>query len=48
MLYYIYTLILAFLTVVLGIEFFKEKNWKMKVAIILVLLIFVLRILQIK
>jgi len=48
MLHVIYTLILIYVTFILGIEYLKEKNWKMQVAIGLVLLIFILRILHIK
>lgn len=48
MLYFIYTIILIYVTVILGIEFIKEKKWKTQIAIAVVLLIFVLRILQIK
>jgi len=48
MLYYIYTLILAYVTFVVIIEFLKEKKWKNQLAMAMVLLIFILRILQIK
>lgn len=48
LLYIIYTVILIYLTLVLSIEFYYEKNWKNLIAISFVLLIFVLRILQIK
>ena len=48
MLYWIYTLIITFLAVVLFIEFFKEKKWINQVAMAMVLITFVLRILQIK
>lgn len=48
MLHVIYTLILIYVTFILGIEYFKEKNWKMQMAIGFVLLIFILRILHIK
>jgi len=47
-LYIIYTVILIYLTGVLSIEFFHEKNWKNLIAISMVLLVFILRILQIK
>lgn len=46
--YIIYTLILLFITVILFIQFFKEKNWKNLIAMAMVLLVFVLRIFQIK
>jgi hypothetical protein len=48
MLYYIYTLILAYVTFVVVIEFLKEKKWRNQLAMAMVLLIFILRILQIK
>ncbi len=48
MLYYIYTLILAFVTFVISIEFLNEKKWKNQLAMAMVLLVFVLRLLQIK
>jgi hypothetical protein len=48
MLYYIYTAILAYLAVVITIEFLNEKKWKNQVAMAMVLLVFILRILQIK
>jgi hypothetical protein len=47
-LYVIYTLILIYITAVLAIEFYHEKNWKIIIAMSFVLLVFVLRILQIK
>lgn len=48
MMYYIYTLILAYLTTVVAIEFLNEKKWRNQIAMAMVLLVFVLRILQIK
>ena len=48
MLYAIYTLILAFVTYVITLEFLQEKNWKNKLAMAMVLLVFMLRLLQIK
>ena len=48
MLYYIYTLIIAFVTFVISIEFLNEKKWKNQLAMAMVLLVFVLRLLQIK
>lgn len=48
MLYFIYTIILIYITVVMFIEFFKERDWKKQVAVAIVLIIFVLRIFQIK
>jgi len=47
-LYIIYTLILTFLSSLLIIAFFREKSWKNQLSIAIVLLIFLLRILQIK
>jgi hypothetical protein len=46
--YYIYTLILLYITGITAIEFFKESKWKNQVAMAMVLLVFVLRLLQIK
>jgi hypothetical protein len=46
--YIIYTIILLFITVILVIEFVKEKNWRNLLAISMVLLVFILRLLQIK
>ena len=48
MLYILYTLIIAYVTVILGMEFIHEKKWKMQLAIALVLLILALRVFQIK
>lgn len=48
MLYYIYTIILAYVTFIIVIEFLKEKKWKQQMAMAMVLLVFVLRLLQIK
>jgi hypothetical protein len=48
MMYYIYTIILVYITWVIVIEFFKETKWKNQLAIAMVLLVFVLRLLQIK
>jgi hypothetical protein len=48
MMYFIYTLILLFITGITVIEFFKESKWKNKLAMAMVLLVFVLRLLQIK
>jgi len=46
--YYIYTLILAYLATVVTIEFLNEKKWRNQLAMAMVLLVFVLRLLQIK
>jgi hypothetical protein len=48
MLYTIYSLILAFVTFVISLEFLNEKKWKNQLAMAMVLLVFVLRLLQIK
>jgi hypothetical protein len=48
MLYYIYTAILAYVTFVIIIEFLKERKWRNQVAMAMVLLVFILRLLQIK
>jgi|GEM_PF-1328920 len=48
LLYIIYTVILIYITTVLSIEFYHEKKWKNLLSISMVLLIFILRILQIK
>ncbi|MBN2226157.1 MAG: hypothetical protein JW763_02215 [candidate division Zixibacteria bacterium] len=48
MLYWIYVLITVFLTVLIVMELFTEKNWKQQIALAMLLLPFVLRILQIK
>lgn len=46
--YIIYSLILLFFTTILVLEFFKERDWRKMVAVSMVLLVFVLRLLQIK
>ncbi|MEI6275711.1 MAG: hypothetical protein WCP08_06965 [Prolixibacteraceae bacterium] len=48
MLYFIYSLILAFVTFVISLEFLSEKKWKNQLAMAMVLLVFVMRLLQIK
>jgi len=48
MVYVIYTLILAYVTFVVIIEFLKEKKWRNQLAMAMVLLVFILRLLQIK
>lgn len=48
MLYAIYSLILAFVTYVITLEFIQGKKWKNKLAMAMVLLVFILRLLQIK
>ncbi len=46
--YIIYTIILAYITYVVVIEFIREKKWKNKVAMAMVLMVFLLRLFQIK
>ncbi len=48
MMYIIYTIILAYITFVIVVEFLREKKWKNKVAMAMVLMIFILRLAQIK
>ncbi|MDY0080029.1 MAG: hypothetical protein GX452_13155 [Ignavibacteriales bacterium] len=48
MLYWTYILILVLLTTVVGIELFREKEWKKQMAYVMILIPFILRILQIK
>ncbi len=47
-LYIIYTAILVYVSFILFRLFLKEKQWKNQLALILVLIVFILRILQIK
>jgi hypothetical protein len=47
-LYIIYTIILIYVAIIVALEFLSEKKWKNQIAMAMVLLIFVLRILQIK
>lgn len=47
-LYIVYTIILLYLAVVVALEFFSEKRWKNQIAIVMVLLIFTMRLLQVK
>ena len=48
MMYLIYSLILAYITLIIIIEFVTESKWKNKLAMAMVLLVFILRLLQIK
>lgn len=48
MMYIIYTIILAYITFIVAIEFLKDKKWKNKVAMAMVLMVFILRLVQIK
>ncbi|MDX9929653.1 MAG: hypothetical protein RBS37_07360 [Bacteroidales bacterium] len=47
-LHIIYIIILAYLTVIIALEFWHEKRWKLQIAMAMVLLVFILRLLQIK
>lgn len=46
--YLIYTIILAYITFIVLIEFLSDKKWKNKVAMAMVLMIFILRLAQLK
>jgi hypothetical protein len=46
--YIIYSVILLYITIILVLEFFREKDWRKLVAVSMVLLVFTLRLLQIK
>lgn len=48
MLFVIYTIILTYVAFILILEFIREKNWKMQLAIAVVLLVFAMRIFHIK
>jgi hypothetical protein len=48
LLYWIYTLIIGFLSVIVLAELFGENDWKKQIALAMVLLVFILRVLQIK
>ncbi len=48
MLYWTYIAITVYLSAMIVIELFSEKDWKRQVAMGMLLLVFVLRILQIK
>ena len=48
MLFTIYILILVLLSVIIIKELFEEKDWRKQIALIMVLIPFILRILQIK
>ncbi len=48
MMYIIYTIILAYVTFIVILEFLKEKEWKNQVAMAMVLMVFILRLAQIK
>ncbi|MHC1738129.1 MAG: hypothetical protein AB9882_08985 [Ignavibacteriaceae bacterium] len=48
MLFWIYIIILILLTAIVGMELFREKEWKKQIAYVMILIPFILRILQIK
>jgi hypothetical protein len=48
MLFWIYILIITYFTVIVIMELFSEKDWKKQIALMMVLVPFILRILQIK
>ena len=48
MLFTIYILILVLLSVIIIKELFEEKDWRKQIALVMVLIPFILRILQIK
>jgi hypothetical protein len=48
MLYWTYILIVGFLSVTLISEIWSEADWKRQAALAMVLLVFILRVLQIK
>lgn len=48
MLFYTYILILIFISIIVVKELFEEKDWKKQIALVMVLIPFILRILQIK
>lgn len=48
MLYWIYILIAIYISVIIIVELFAEKQWKKQIALAMILIPFVLRILQIK
>ena len=48
MLFWIYILIAVYLTVIVGWEFFTERNWKKQVAYVMIMVTLVLRVLLIK
>ncbi len=48
MLFWIYWLIVLFLSGIIIKELFTEKDWRKQIALVMVLIVFVLRILLIK
>ncbi|MBD3179790.1 MAG: hypothetical protein GF417_09410 [Candidatus Latescibacteria bacterium] len=47
-LYWIYIVITAFIFIMLMMEFWKEDDWRKQIAIAMVMVVFILRILQIR
>ncbi|MBN2093436.1 hypothetical protein JW964_27675 [candidate division KSB1 bacterium] len=48
MLFWIYIAIVLFLTIIILNELFNEKDWRKQIALAMLLIVFILRILQIK
>ncbi len=48
MLFWVYILIAAYLTIIVGVELFSEVNWKKQAAYAMILIPLVLRVLLIK
>jgi len=48
MLYWVYTGIVALFAIVILVEFIQERSWKLQMAMAMLLMVFVLRVLQIK
>ncbi len=48
MLYWIYIAIAAFISAILLLELWREKDWRVQAAISMVLIVCILRVLQIK
>jgi len=48
MLYWIYIAIVAFVSVILLVELWREKDWRAQVALAMILIVCVLRMLRIK
>ena len=48
MLFWIYILIALLIILIISVELFTEENWRKKIALMMLLIPFILRILQIK
>jgi hypothetical protein len=48
MLFWVYILIAAYLTVIVGLELFSEAKWTKQIAYVMILTPLVLRVLQLK